>query len=81
MPELTRSVTELINEFAKMPGIGKKSAERLAYYVLRLNRTEALALADAIRNVKENVRYCRNCYNLAEQEECEICLDPTATAR
>ena len=77
MPELTRSVTELINEFAKMPGIGKKSAERLAYYVLRLNRTEALALADAIRNVKENVRYCRNCYNLAEQEECEICRDPS----
>jgi recombination protein RecR len=76
MPELTHSVTELIDEFAKMPGIGRKSAERLAYYVLRLNRTEALALADAIRNVKENVRYCRNCYNLAEQEECEICRDP-----
>lgn len=76
MSELTRSVTELINEFAKMPGVGKKSAERLAYYVLRLNRNEALALADAIRNVKENVRYCRTCYNLAEQEECEICRDP-----
>ena len=75
MPELTRSVTELINEFAKMPGIGRKSAERLAYYVLRLSHQEALALADAIRNVKENVRYCRNCYNLAEQEECEICRD------
>jgi recombination protein RecR len=75
MPELTRSVTELINEFAKMPGIGRKSAERLAYYVLRLNRPEALALADAIRSVKENVRYCRNCYNLAEQEECDICRD------
>jgi recombination protein RecR len=76
MSELTRSVTELINEFAKMPGIGKKSAERLAYYVLRLNRADAMALADSIRNVKENVRYCRNCYNLAEQEECEICRDP-----
>jgi recombination protein RecR len=76
MPELTRSVTELINEFAKMPGIGKKSAERLAYYVLRLGKTEALALAEAIRRVKENVRYCRNCYNLAEEEECEICRDP-----
>ena len=75
MSELTRSVTELINEFAKMPGIGRKSAERLTYYVLRLNSAEALALADAIRSVKENVRYCRNCYNLAEQEECEICRD------
>ena len=76
MSELTRSVTELIDEFAKMPGVGKKSAERLAYYVLRLTRNEALTLADAIRNVKENVRYCRICYNLAEQEECEICRDP-----
>ena len=81
MSELTQSVTELINEFAKMPGIGKKSAERLAYYVLRINRTEALALADAIRHVKENVRYCRNCYNLAEEEECEICRDPRRRAR
>ena len=76
MPELTRSVTELIDEFAKMPGIGKKSAERLAYYILRIGRDEALALAEAIRKVKENVRYCRNCYNLAEEEECEICRDP-----
>jgi len=76
MPELTESVTSLINEFAKLPGIGKKSAERLAYHVLRANKTEALALADAIRNVKENVRYCRTCYNLAEREECAICRDP-----
>jgi recombination protein RecR len=76
MPELTRSVTSLIDEFAKMPGIGKKSAERLAYYVLRISRGEAMALADAIRHVKENVRYCRHCYNLAEEEECDICRDP-----
>lgn len=76
MTEITQSVTELINEFAKLPGIGKKSAERLAYHVLRVNRAEALALADAIRQVKENVRYCRICYNLAEEEECAICRDP-----
>jgi recombination protein RecR len=76
MPELTRSVTDLINELAKMPGIGKKSAERLAYYILRVSRGEALALADAIRNVKEHVHYCRNCYHLAEEDECEICRDP-----
>src|SRR5262249_4272812 len=61
---------------AKLPGIGKKSAERLAYHVLRVHQSEALALADAIRSVKQNVRYCRNCYNLTEQEECEICRDP-----
>ena len=73
---LSESVTRLIEEFAKLPGIGKKSAERLAYHVLRIHQSEATALADAIRSVKENVRYCRNCYNLTEQEECEICRDP-----
>jgi recombination protein RecR len=73
---LTESVTRLVEEFAKLPGVGKKSAERLAYHVLRVHKNEALALAEAIRNVKENVRYCRICYNLAEQEECAICRDP-----
>ena len=76
MSELTESVVNLIDEFAKLPGIGKKSAERMTYHVLRIHESEALALADAIRNVKRNVRYCRTCYNLAEQEECAICRDP-----
>ncbi len=75
MSEFTESVTNLIDEFAKLPGIGKKSAERLAYHVLRVHETEAMALADAIRQVKQNVRYCRHCYNLAEQDECAICRD------
>jgi recombination protein RecR len=74
--ELTESVGNLINEFAKLPGIGKKSAERLTYHVLRISTAEALALADAIRDVKQNVRYCRVCYNLAEGEECAVCRDP-----
>ncbi|HEV3344597.1 MAG TPA: recombination mediator RecR [Pirellulales bacterium] len=76
MTLLTESVTKLVDEFAKLPGIGKKSAERLAYHMLRVHKTEAIALADAIRNVKENVRYCRTCYNLAEGEECALCRDP-----
>lgn len=76
MTLLTESVTRLVEEFAKLPGIGKKSAERLAYHVLRVHKSEALALADAIRDVKENVRYCRTCYNLAEGEQCAICRDP-----
>jgi recombination protein RecR len=75
VPELTESVANLILEFGKLPGIGKKSAERLTYHILRVHATEALALADAIRRVKENVRYCRICYNLSEGEECEICRD------
>lgn len=76
MPELTESVANLVNEFNKLPGIGKKSAERLTYHVLRVHASEALALADAIRRVKENVRYCRICYNLSEEDQCEICRDP-----
>ena len=74
--ELTESLSNLIDELAKLPGIGKKSAERLAYHVLRMHRNEAVALADAIRNCKENVGYCRQCYNLAEGELCSICRDP-----
>src|SRR5690242_4906003 len=74
-PLISESVTKLVEEFAKLPGIGKKSAERLAYHVLRVHETEALALADAIRGVKQNVRYCKNCYNLTEHEECDICRD------
>jgi len=72
MTQLTESVARVIEEFCKLPGIGRKSAERLAYHVLRVPKAEALALADAIRNVRENVRYCRICYNLAEGEECAI---------
>ena len=81
MPLLTESVTRLIQEFAKLPGVGKKSAERMTYHILRVHKAEALALADAIRDVKENVRYCRVCYNLAEEERCTICLDPKRDQR
>lgn len=76
VPELTESVANLIQEFNKLPGIGKKSAERLAYHILRVHASEALALAEAIRRVKENVRYCSVCYNLSEEETCSICRDP-----
>ncbi len=76
MTQLTESVANLIEQLAKLPGIGRKSAERLTYHLLRVNAAEALALAEAIRQVRENVRYCRICYNLAEQEVCGICRDP-----
>ena len=72
---LSESLAALVEQFAKLPGIGKKSAERLAYHVLRSHESEALALADAIRDVKLNVRYCKTCYHLAEQELCSICRD------
>lgn len=76
MAQLTESVARIIDEFAKLPGIGRKSAERLAYHLLRVHKTEAFALADAIRNVRENVRYCDRCYNLSEDDRCEVCRDP-----
>ena len=76
MAELTESVGRLIEEFSKLPGIGKKSAERLTYHILRVPAAEAAALAEAIRAVKENVKYCRSCYNLSEEEECALCRDP-----
>lgn len=69
------SLNRLVDQFAKLPGVGKKSAERLAYHVLRVHKGEALALADAIRDVKENVRYCETCYNLSESATCSICRD------
>ena len=76
MAQLTESVARVIDEFAKLPGIGRKSAERLAYHLLRVHKTEALGLADAIRDVRENVRYCGTCYNLSEGELCTVCRDP-----
>lgn len=75
MVQLTEAVATVMEQFAKLPGIGKKSAERLTYHLLRIPESDALALADAIRNVRKNVRYCQTCFNLAEQAECEICRD------
>ncbi len=73
----TGAVAQLIEELARLPGVGKKSAERIAYHLLRVPAEEALRLAEAIRQVKTNVRHCRVCYNLAEEDLCEICRDPT----
>jgi len=67
------SMKLLIGEFSKMPGIGPKTAQRLAFYVLRTAGNEAEALAGAIRKVKESVRFCRLCNNLSDEETCEIC--------
>jgi recombination protein RecR len=76
MSQVSQSVARVIEEFGKLPGIGRKSAERLAYHILRVNKADAVALADAIRDVRENVRYCTICFNLAEGDRCPICSDP-----
>lgn len=76
MAGYSESVSKLVAQLSRLPGIGKKSAERLAYHLLRVSKSEALGLAEAIREVRENVQYCKFCYHLTEGEVCEICRDP-----
>jgi recombination protein RecR len=68
-------VARLIDEFAKLPGIGPKTASRLAYHLLRGPREEATALAEAILEVKERIRLCSVCFNTTEDDPCPICAD------
>ena len=75
MEQVSQSVVHLIDQLARLPGIGRKSAERLAYHLLRVHKSEALELSTAIHEMRENVRYCDVCYNLAETPLCPICQD------
>ena len=68
-------VNRLVSELAKLPGIGQRTAQRLAFHILRAEDSDALALGDAIREVKEKVGLCELCFNLAEGPRCEICAD------
>jgi recombination protein RecR len=75
-PITAEPVNRLISEFSKLPGIGPKSAARLAYYILRGSEDEARALADAIVDVKERIGLCSVCFNISEHDPCPICSDP-----
>ena len=74
-PAYTKSLDNLIDQFAKLPCVGPKTAERLAFHILKSESPEALALAEAISDVKKNIRQCKTCFNLAESESCPICSD------
>lgn len=74
-PGYTQSLNKLIDELAKLPGIGTKTAERLAFHILRTEKNEALLLADAITKLKNSIKQCRECHNLSEGELCLICCD------
>jgi len=74
------AVARLMHELNKLPGIGPKSAERLTHFLLATEREEVLALADALRAVKDKIHPCRQCFNLAENELCAICADPRRDA-
>lgn len=71
----TQSLNKLIDELARLPGIGPKTAERLAFHILKAEKNEALSLADAITKLKSSVRQCKLCHNLSESELCSICSD------
>jgi len=72
---LSPSVDNLVAQLTRLPGIGGRTAQRLAFHLLQVSKDEALALATAIGEVKERVRFCRECGNLTEEELCSICTD------
>ena len=69
-------VQDLIDELGRLPGIGPKSAQRIAFHILAADPADILRLADALREVKERVRFCSICGNVSEEEQCRICRDP-----
>ena len=76
MSGYAETIERLMGELGNLPGIGARTAERLAFHILKIPDAEALALADAIRDVKTLIRPCSRCFNLAEDELCVICADP-----
>lgn len=70
------SIDKLIKEFTKLPGVGEKTAARFAYHILRVEKSSAFDMADAIKMVKEKISFCKQCFNLSEDELCKICADP-----
>ncbi len=69
-------LAQLIRELVRLPGIGHKTAQRLAFHLLKAEKDEAMRLADAIQAVKDGLTFCRQCHNIAEGELCEFCRDP-----
>lgn len=77
MRQYPKPLAKLINELSKLPGIGPKSAQRLAFHILSLDDREAEQLADAITTAKREMKYCSVCGNLTDEDPCAICSDPT----
>jgi len=74
------AVQHLIDQLGRLPGVGPKSAQRIAYHLLKVPKEDALALADAIATAKDRVRFCEVCHNLSEAPRCAICADPRRDA-
>ena len=72
-----KPLVRLLEALEKLPGVGPRSAERIAFYILRTSREEARQLAQAVGEVKDRLRFCEVCFNLSEETRCEICQDPS----
>ncbi len=75
MSKFIPAISRLIDEFARLPGVGKKSAQRLAFHVINMDQTQAVSFAEAILDVKRKVKYCERCFNITDQDICDICND------
>src|SRR3954465_319214 len=76
MASYTQSIQNLMTELSRLPGIGMRSGERIAFHLLKQKPEDAMKLADAIRDVKTRIKHCSVCYNLTEQDPCDICSNP-----
>ena len=81
MPDFAEPLARLINEFKRLPGIGQKSAQRIAFHVLRAGREDAEHLAQALLDVKDKLGLCRVCNNISDGELCQYCRDPERDGR
>ena len=77
MQSHTQSIQNLMNELSRLPGIGMRSAERIAFHLLKQKPEEAMKLAEAIRDVKTRIKHCSICFNLTESDPCNICSNPS----
>src|SRR3982750_2173360 len=80
MSSYTATIQNLIDPLSSLPGIGSRSAERIAFHLLKQKPEDALLLADAIRDVKTRIKHCTTCFNLTEQGPCDICINPARDA-
>ncbi|MDO4792667.1 MAG: recombination mediator RecR [Filifactor alocis] len=76
MQHYSGHIDRLIERLGKLPGVGYKTAQRLAFYIINMPQEEVTGLADAIRNAKENIAYCQICYNISDKDPCSICNSP-----
>lgn len=75
MLKLPPSLNRLINELSKLPGIGPKSAQRLAFYLLKKDNVEIMTLSESVRDIRKDINFCDECHNMAEQNPCSVCAD------